>query len=112
MDCHRICDKYGFQGPVVEQPQYSMLWREKFEVEYGPLYDSFGMGTTIWSPLGMGILSGKYNDGNIPEDSRFFQNENPMLMAFFNGIFTGEKREGTLAMLNGLGSLAGELDCT
>jgi voltage-dependent potassium channel beta subunit len=55
--------------PSMEQPQYNMLVRERFEKEYAALYRDLGYGTTIWSPLASGILSGKYNDG-IPEDSR------------------------------------------
>jgi len=62
--------RLGLQGPVVEQPQYNMFVREKFEAEYGPLYKLYNYGTTIWSPLYQGILTGKYNDG-IPADSRF-----------------------------------------
>ena len=112
MVCHRICEKYGFVAPTVEQPQYSMVWREKFEVEYGPLYN-FGMGTTIWSPLGMGLLTGKYNDGSIPEGSRFFDMENKIIKGLlYDRLFCEEKREQTLSMLQGLGTLAGELDCT
>jgi voltage-dependent potassium channel beta subunit len=56
--------------PVMEQPQYNLLVREKVEGDYLPLYDLMGLGTTIWSPLASGALTGKYNDG-IPEDSRF-----------------------------------------
>lgn len=55
--------------PTMEQPQYNMFHRERVEREYVPLYEDFGLGTTIWSPLGSGLLTGKYNDG-IPEDSR------------------------------------------
>lgn len=65
-----IAEKYGLIAPVVEQPQYNAFHRERFEVEYGPLYDQFTYGTTIWSPLASGVLTGKYNDG-IPEGSRF-----------------------------------------
>ena len=57
--------------PIVEQPQYNMIWRERFEKEHRRLFSEYKYGTTIWSPLASGILSGKYNDGNIPEDSRF-----------------------------------------
>jgi hypothetical protein len=64
---------------VVEQPQYNALHRERFEVEYAPLYDQFKYGTTIWSPLASGLLTGKYNNG-IPEDSRFATNK-----SFFEG---------------------------
>jgi voltage-dependent potassium channel beta subunit len=55
--------------PTMEQPQYNMFHRERVEREYAPLYDDIGLGTTIWSPLGSGLLTGKYNDG-IPDDSR------------------------------------------
>jgi len=48
--------------------------RQRFEVEYAPIFEQFGYGTTIWSPLASGLLTGKYNDG-IPEDSRFAQNK-------------------------------------
>jgi len=56
-------------GPTMEQPQYNLFTREKVEHDYLPLYDLFGLGTTIWSPLASGLLTGKYNDG-IPADSR------------------------------------------
>jgi len=65
-----IAEKYNLIAPVVEQPQYNAFHRERFEVEYAPLYDQFKYGTTIWSPLASGILTGKYNDG-IPKGSRF-----------------------------------------
>ena len=55
--------------PTMEQPQYNLLDRERFEVEYGPLYEKYGLGTTTWSPLASGALTGKYLDG-IPADSR------------------------------------------
>ncbi len=55
--------------PTMEQPQYNMFCRDRVEAEYAPLYDEIGLGTTIWSPLASGILTGKYNDG-IPEGSR------------------------------------------
>src|SRR3546814_12009048 len=53
----------------MEQPQYNLLHRERVEAEYAPLYADFGMGTTTWSPLASGLLTGKYNDG-VPDDSR------------------------------------------
>ncbi len=55
--------------PLMEQPQYNMLHRQRVEAEYAALYDEIGLGTTIWSPLASGILTGKYNDG-IPEGTR------------------------------------------
>jgi aryl-alcohol dehydrogenase-like predicted oxidoreductase len=53
----------------MEQPEYNMFHRERFEIEYAPLYKELGYGTTIWSPLASGLLTGKYNNG-IPQDSR------------------------------------------
>ncbi len=56
--------------PAMEQPQYNMFHRQRVEVEYAPLYDGIGLGTTIWSPLASGVLTGKYNQG-LPDGSRF-----------------------------------------
>ncbi|RMD51935.1 MAG: voltage-dependent potassium channel subunit beta [Candidatus Thermofonsia bacterium] len=69
MEAYSIARQYNLIPPTMEQPQYNMFHRERVEVEYGRLYDTIGLGTTIWSPLASGILTGKYNDG-IPEDSR------------------------------------------
>jgi voltage-dependent potassium channel beta subunit len=55
--------------PTMEQPQYNIFERQKVEADYRPLYDLLGLGTTIWSPLASGVLTGKYNDG-VPADSR------------------------------------------
>ena len=53
----------------MEQPQYNMFHRDRFEDDYRRLYREIGLGTTIWSPLASGILTGKYNKG-VPEGSR------------------------------------------
>ena len=53
----------------MEQPEYNLLHRERVEVEYASLYAEFGMGTTIWSPLSSGVLTGKYSQ-DVPADSR------------------------------------------
>jgi voltage-dependent potassium channel beta subunit len=71
-EAHRIARENHLYAPVMEQPQYNLLHRERVEVEYALLYDDYGMGTTIWSPLASGLLSGKYNDG-VPADSRLAQ---------------------------------------
>jgi voltage-dependent potassium channel beta subunit len=70
MQAHYFAEKNHLVAPVMEQPQYNMLWREKIENEFLLLFRDFGMGTTIWSPLASGLLSGKYNDAN-PKDTRF-----------------------------------------
>ncbi|KAL8122017.1 hypothetical protein AgCh_018664 [Apium graveolens] len=66
-----VAEKLGLVGPIVEQPEYNLLSRHKVEVEYLPLYTNYGLGLTTWSPLASGVLTGKYNTGNIPQDSRF-----------------------------------------
>tara|TARA_B100001029_G_scaffold97894_1_gene80490 strand:- start:413 stop:1381 length:969 start_codon:yes stop_codon:yes gene_type:complete len=55
--------------PTMEQPQYNLLDRKRFEIEYAPIFEKYEMGTTIWSPLASGALTGKYLEG-IPEGSR------------------------------------------
>lgn len=68
-EAHTIAEKHHLFAPAVEQPQYNLLHRERFENEYAMLYVRYGMGTTIWSPLASGILTGKYLYG-IPPGSR------------------------------------------
>ena len=71
-EAHQVARAHHLVAPTMEQPQYNLLDRERFEVEYAPLYAEYGMGTTIFSPLASGLLTGKYNDG-IPADSRLAQ---------------------------------------
>lgn len=70
MEAHRVASQLHLIGPSVEQPQYNLLERAKLENEYLMIFKTVGMGTTIWSPLASGLLTGKYNNG-IPEGSRF-----------------------------------------
>jgi len=60
---HEICEKRGYYKPQVEQPQYSLIARDKFETDTQPTAMRLGMGLVTWSPLGSGILTGKYDDG-------------------------------------------------
>ena len=69
MEAYGVARQYNLTPPTMEQPQYNLLHRDKFEVEYSKLYKEIGLGTTIWSPLASGLLSGKYMD-KIPEDAR------------------------------------------
>jgi voltage-dependent potassium channel beta subunit len=64
-----IADRHHLHKPVMEQPQYNILTRDRVEKEYARLYEDIGLGTTIWSPLASGLLTGKYLDG-VPEGSR------------------------------------------
>ncbi|MBL0055017.1 MAG: aldo/keto reductase [Chitinophagaceae bacterium] len=70
MEAHKVAQQYGLIGPTMEQPQYNLFEREKIEKEFLQIYKTVGLGTTIWSPLASGLLTGKYNDG-IPKGSRF-----------------------------------------
>jgi voltage-dependent potassium channel beta subunit len=69
MEAHMFAEKYSLIGPAMEQPEYNMFNREKIEKEFLQIFKTVGLGTTIWSPLASGLLTGKYNDG-IPEGSR------------------------------------------
>ncbi len=66
---YEIAERHHLHKPVMEQPQYNLFARERVEREYARLYADIGLGTTIWSPLASGLLTGKYKDG-IPADSR------------------------------------------
>jgi voltage-dependent potassium channel beta subunit len=65
----KIAKHDSLHAPSMEQPQYNLLHRERVELEYAPLYAELGLGTTTWSPLGSGLLTGKYNEA-IPDDAR------------------------------------------
>lgn len=69
MEAHRVAQQYHLLAPAMEQPQYNMFERWKMEMDYVPVFKNVGLGTTIWSPLASGFLTGKYLEG-IPEDSR------------------------------------------
>ncbi len=69
MAAWQIAERHHLHKPVMEQPQYNLLHRERVETEYARLYDDIGLGTTVWSPLASGLLTGKYNDG-IPPGTR------------------------------------------
>ncbi len=69
MEAYGIAREYGLTPPTMEQPEYNLLHRRRFEVEYARLYSDIGLGTTIWSPLASGLLTGKYN-GGVPAGSR------------------------------------------
>jgi voltage-dependent potassium channel beta subunit len=70
MEAHRVAAEYRLIGPTMEQPQYNLFEREKIEKDYLDVFRNVGLGTTIWSPLASGLLSGKYNNG-VPKNSRF-----------------------------------------
>lgn len=69
MEAHRIAAQHHLIAPVMEQPQYNMLHRQKVEVDYLNIYRTVGLGTTIWSPLASGVLTDKYLNAQ-PTDTR------------------------------------------
>jgi voltage-dependent potassium channel beta subunit len=69
VEAHMVAKDLGLEGPAVEQPEYNLFNRRKMEAEFLSIFQNIGMGTTIWSPLASGLLTGKYNNG-IPEGSR------------------------------------------
>ncbi|KAJ3018515.1 hypothetical protein HKX48_002836 [Thoreauomyces humboldtii] len=109
---HSVADRLGLIGPLMEQPQYSMLSRLRFEQEYKPLYAKYGMGTTIWSPLKSGVLTGKYNDGVIPEGSRFAANDTPVIKRIKAQSLDTPEGQAEIKKVVALEPIAKELDCT
>jgi len=69
MGAWQIAERHHLHKPIVEQPEYNLLRRERVEREYARLYEDIGLGLTIWSPLASGALTGKYLDG-IPKGTR------------------------------------------
>jgi aryl-alcohol dehydrogenase-like predicted oxidoreductase len=111
VQCHQLCDQYGLMHPIVEQCEYNLLNRKLVEVEYGPIFDHYGMGTTIWGALANGMLSGKCNDGTIPEDSRIANSEFSFVYKELFATAFADK-EQRIASLQSLGNLAHDLGCT
>lgn len=93
--------------PVVEQPEYNMFHRDRVEREYAPLYGEIGLGTTIWSPLASGLLTGKYNDG-IPQGSRLALDGHEWL----RNMVLGERGPERLEKARALAPIARDLGCT
>ena len=73
-EAHTYAQAHGLVAPATEQPQYSMLYRERVEREILPVTEPKGIGLVVWSPLAMGMLTGKYDEG-VPEGSRFADND-------------------------------------
>lgn len=99
-----IAERHHLHKPVMEQPQYNMLVRDRFEKEYARLFKEYGYGSTTWSPLASGLLTGKYNNG-IPEGSRGALKGYEWL----RGHLTNEE---AIAKVKELGHIAQELDAS
>lgn len=107
MEATSVARQYNLIPPTMEQPQYNMFHRERFEVEYGRLYQQIGLGTTIWSPLASGVLTGKYNDG-VPDESRI----NLPGYEWLKEMFESERGQQRLAKVRELTTVADELGTT
>jgi voltage-dependent potassium channel beta subunit len=107
MEAYGVARREHLIPPLMEQPQYNMFHRERVEVEYQRLYTEIGLGTTIWSPLASGLLTGKYNDG-IPEDSRASLEGYEWLRKRFSDKEAQEQIQKVIK----LSKVAKELSCT
>ena len=103
-EAHAVAARCGLTPPTMEQPQYNLFERQKVEADYVPIYDTFGLGTTIWSPLASGLLTGKYNDG-IPQDARAALPGYEWL----KDQFTGDAGKAKLIKIKALAGLADQV---
>jgi len=87
-----------------------MVYRERFEVEYSTMFDKHRYGSTIWSPLAGGVLTGKYNDGNVIEGTRSALDG--VASAKFKDMFNEANKAKSVKMLHGLADIAKELGCS
>ena len=99
-----IAEKHHLHKPVTEQPQYNLFERGRMSGDYVRFYQDYGYGSTIWSPLASGLLTGKYNNG-IPKNSRG-------ALKGYEWLHDSLKNKEKLAKVAALGKIAEELDCT
>ena len=104
---HAIARELHLAPPTMEQPQYNMFEREKVEREFLPLYEKVGLGTTVWSPLASGLLTGKYNEGD-PGDTRISM---PMY-SWLRQQFENDEARRRLGKVKQLAKVAGDLGVT
>ena len=104
-EAYKFAEKNHLTPPTMEQPQYNLLDRRRFEVEYDPIFRKFQMGSTIWSPLASGALTGKYLDG-IPEGSRATLKGYEWLK---NHMIDSERGQARMEKVRGLVPIAEEL---
>ena len=104
MAAWQIAERHHLHPPVMEQPQYNLLHRDRVEKEYARLYADIGLGTTTWSPLASGLLTGKYNDG-VPADTR-------ATLKGYEWLAERLTDPAKIAVARRLAPLAAELGCT
>lgn len=104
MDAHRIAGQYGLTPPTMEQPEYNLFHRERMEGDYLHAFNTVGLGTTIWSPLASGLLTGKYIDG-MAGDSRV----NLKGYGWLKAKFESEKGQELIGLTKELKHIANDL---
>jgi len=110
-EAYGIANKLGLIAPIAEQCEHHMFHRERPEGEYAPIYKKFGYGTTVWSALANGLLTGKYNKG-IPKDSRYANHTNLDFMKEAADSLSTEEGKAKIAKIVALNELAEkELGC-
>ena len=107
VEAHAVARSQHLIPPLMEQPQYNMFHRDRVEREYVPLYSGFGLGTTIWSPLASGLLTGKYNQG-IPDNTRISLPGYEWL----RDQFTNEESLNNIEKARMLAPLSEEINCS
>ena len=107
MEAYSVARRENLIPPTMEQPQYNMFHRERVENEYLRLYREIGLGTTIWSPLASGLLTGKYNEG-IPEDSRL----NLEGYDWLREMYESEEGQRNIAKVRQLTKIAKDIGCS
>jgi len=111
-EAHHVAHVYGLIAPIAEQCQHHMLHRERPEREYDPIYRNYGMGTTVFSALAGGLLTGKYNKG-IPDDSRLAKHADLPFLKQLIDSFGEEEGRKKLKIVQDLNNLAqNELGCS
>jgi voltage-dependent potassium channel beta subunit len=99
-----IAERHHLHKPVMEQPEYNLFQRRRFENDYIRLYREYGYGSTTWSPLASGLLTGKYSNG-IPKDSR-------ATLKGYDWLSKNMTDSDKLAKVRALEPIAKELNCT
>jgi voltage-dependent potassium channel beta subunit len=107
MEAYQIARREHLIPPLMEQPQYNMLHRDRFEREYAPLYDGTGLGTTIWSPLAGGLLTGKYREGVPPGTRSTLEG-----YGWLHERYDGEAARSNIDKVERLRPIAADLSCT
>ncbi|KAJ8905317.1 hypothetical protein NDN08_001824 [Rhodosorus marinus] len=104
MEACEVADKLNLAKPIADQCEYNLIVRDNLDKAYHPVFEKFGYGTTIWSPLASGVLTGKYLDGNVPEGSR-------LSLEGYEGLSDRYMTPGNLEKVAAMKPIAERLGC-